>query len=170
MTDLLQNLLYAGRPDKRLGSIVVSGDELLDGCDQIGNTREDSATDALVGQFTKPAFDEVEPGRRGRGEVQVEARMLGQPGLDLRMLVRPVVVEDHVDVQLWGDTLIDLAQELAKLDIAMPRITGADDRAGERVQGGEQGRGAIALVVVCHGPAASLLQRQAGLRTVERLD
>src|SRR6266849_4120614 len=135
MTDLLQNLLYAGRPDERLGSIVVSSDELLDGRDQIGNTREGAATAALIGQFTKPSFDEVEPRRGGRCEVQVEARMLGQPVLDLRMFVRRVVVQDHGDVKLRGDILIDRRQDLAELDVAMPRIAGADDRARKRVKG-----------------------------------
>src|SRR3990172_46532 len=170
MADLRQNLLYAGRPDERLGSIVVGFDEFLDGRDQLRNTREAAAANALVGQLAEPAFDQVEPRSRGRREVQLKASMLGQPALHLRMVVRAVVVQDQVDVQLRRNALIDLAQELAELDIAVTRIAGADHRPFERVQGGKQGRGAVALVVVCHSPATPLLERQAGLRAVERLD
>ena len=46
----------------------------------------------------------------------------------------------------------------------------ADDRAVEDVEGGEQGGGAVALVVVGHGAGAPLLHRQARLGAVERLD
>src|SRR3954470_1693750 len=38
------------------------------------------------------------------------------------------------------------------------------------VEGGEQRGGAMALVVVGHGAGAALLQRQAGLGAIERLD
>ena len=46
----------------------------------------------------------------------------------------------------------------------------ADDGAVEHVEGGEQGGGAVALVVVGHGAEPPLLHRQAGLGAVERLD
>ena len=46
----------------------------------------------------------------------------------------------------------------------------ADDRAVENIQRGEQRRRAVALVVVGHRAGAALLQRQAGLGAVERLD
>ena len=45
-----------------------------------------------------------------------------------------------------------------------------DDLALQDVEGGEQGGGAVALVVVGHGGAASLLHRQAGLGAIEGLD
>jgi hypothetical protein len=40
----------------------------------------------------------------------------------------------------------------------------------ENVEGGEQGGGAVALVVVCHGRALAFLQRQPWLGAVEDLD
>ena len=45
-----------------------------------------------------------------------------------------------------------------------------DDLAFKDIEGGEQGGGAIALIIVCHGGAAPLLHRQSGLGAVERLD
>jgi predicted PurR-regulated permease PerM len=48
------------------------------------------------------------------------------------------------------------------------------DRAGKipplDIEGGEQGGGAIALIIMCHGGAAPLLHRQSGLGAVKRLD
>lgn len=46
----------------------------------------------------------------------------------------------------------------------------ADDGAVEHVEGGEQRRRAVALVVVGHGSRAALLHRQAGLGAVECLE
>ena len=46
----------------------------------------------------------------------------------------------------------------------------ADDGAVEHVEGGEQRRRAVTLVVVGHGAGAALLHRQAWLSAVERLD
>ena len=46
----------------------------------------------------------------------------------------------------------------------------ADDRAVEDVEGGEQRRGAIPLVIVCHGSEPALLQRQAWLGAIEGLN
>jgi hypothetical protein len=48
--------------------------------------------------------------------------------------------------------------------------TAADDLAFEDVEGGEQGGGAVALVIMGHRGAAPLLHRQARLGAVERLD
>jgi hypothetical protein len=43
---------------------------------------EDAAADGFVGELAEEAFDEVQPRARGRGEVQVEARVLCQPLLE----------------------------------------------------------------------------------------
>ena len=57
-------------------------------------------------------------------------------------------------------------------ELAMP-VAGhalADDCAVEHVESRKQGRGAVALVVMRHRPAAALLHRQPRLGAVERLD
>jgi len=48
--------------------------------------------------------------------------------------------------------------------------TASDHRAVEYVEDGEQDGGAVALVVMGHGPALARLQRQAWLGVVQRLD
>src|SRR3990172_9031876 len=90
-------------PDERFGGIVVGCDELLDGGDQLRHTAEGSTTNAFVSQFAEPALDQVEPRRGGGCEVEMEARMLGEPALHLGMVVGAVVVEDHVYGQVGRD-------------------------------------------------------------------
>ena len=46
-----------------------------------GTDAKCAAPQRLVGQLAEPAFDLVQPRRGGRGEMQLEARVLGQPGL-----------------------------------------------------------------------------------------
>src|SRR3712207_8539494 len=48
----------------------------------VGDALEGAAPDALAGDLGEEPLDQVEPGRRGRREMQVEARMLRQPRLD----------------------------------------------------------------------------------------
>jgi hypothetical protein len=78
-----------------------------------------AAAEELVGEVAEPAFDLVDPGRAGRGEVQVEAWTFGQPGVDRRGFVGGQVVADHVHVQLGRHRLIDADQEFLELDRAV---------------------------------------------------
>ena len=86
------------------------------------------------------------------------------------MLVGGVVVEDGVDHLAGRDLALDGVEEADELLMPVALHAAADHRAVEHVQRGEQRRRAVALVVVGHGPGAALLQRQAGLGAVERLD
>ena len=65
---------------------------------------------------------------------------------------------------------VDLLEERQELLGAMARQAFADDLAGRHVERGEQRGGAVALVVVGHGAGAALLEGQAGLGAIERLD
>lgn len=62
--------------------------------------------------------------RRLCGEVDVEAGMAGQPGVDQVCLVGGVVVGDEVDVGFVGDGLVDGDQDLAELDRAVSAVEG----------------------------------------------
>lgn len=50
------------------------------------------------------------------------------------------------------------------------RHVASDDGAIQHIQSGNERSGAVAFVVVRHGPKPALLQRQAGFGAVERLD
>src|ERR1700758_5060780 len=54
--------------------------------------------------------------------------------------------------------------------MAMLLLAEAVDLATGDIQRSEQGGCAVALVIVRHGGASTLLYRQSGLRTIQRLD
>jgi len=73
-----------------------------------------------------------------------------EPGCDFGAFVGGVVVADQVDLKALGNLLVDGAQELQELGVPVPGQAVADHLAGQHVQRGEQGGGAVALVVVGH--------------------
>ena len=91
---------------------VVMRDVLMDGGDQFGHAGEHAAAQALGGDVAEEALDHVQPRRRGRREVHVEARVFGQPVLHGRVLVRGVVVGYQVQHFFLWRFAVDLPQEL----------------------------------------------------------
>src|SRR5207253_1690112 len=70
-----------------------------------------AAAEAALGQLGEEALDGVEPGGRGRGVMEGEAWMAPEPSPRLGMLVRAVVVEDHVNDLARRDLGLDSVQE-----------------------------------------------------------
>jgi len=85
--DLGQDLFRGRGPNEGLAYGVVRVEVFLDLCDEVGYRAEHTAAQGLVGQFPEPPLHQIQPGRRGRGEVQVEPWMLFQPGPHLRMFM-----------------------------------------------------------------------------------
>ena len=75
-------------------SLGVQDDGPLEG----GNAGEGSSANGFLGDSGKPALNQVEPGGAGGCEMEMEPRVLGQPGPDGRMFVRAVVVADQMDL------------------------------------------------------------------------
>ena len=106
------------------------------------------AADELVGEQAEPAPDLVDPAGSGRGEVDMEPGVTGQPGLDLGSLVGAVVVGDQVNVQLGRHGLVDGDQELLALGRAVTAVELADHGAVGDVARREQAGDAVAVVVM----------------------
>jgi hypothetical protein len=62
--------------------------------------------------------------------------------------VRGVVVQDQEYVEVFGDLLVDLDEELLELLGPVALAKRPDHLSGRHVQGGEQGGGAVTYVVV----------------------
>jgi hypothetical protein len=75
-------------PKERLGSFVVGGDEFADGGLQFADAAVNAAADLLVGEFGKPALDQIDPGPIGGRVVDMEAWTLRKPPPDEWRLVR----------------------------------------------------------------------------------
>ena len=145
-------------------------DVAADGVFEVGDRFEDAASDLPAGDGREEAFDGIEPGCGSRGEMEDPARVIGEPLFDLGMFVGGVVVGDGMDNPAGPDRTLDGAEELDELLVGVARHAAADDRPVEDVEAGEQGGGAVALIIMGHGAAFAGFHRQAGLGAVERLD
>ena len=56
---------------------------VVNGVDELVERSEGSPFEAAIGDLAEPQLDQVEPGAGGRGEVQVDAAVAGQPGADV---------------------------------------------------------------------------------------
>src|SRR6516162_48336 len=102
--------------------------------------------------------------------MEMEALMPRQPGTDFGMLVRGVIVNDQMHFLRRRGLAVDLVEATDELLMPVAAHALADDLAVEDVEGGEQGCGAVALVIMGHRAATAALHRQPGLGAVERLD
>lgn len=91
----------------------MGGEVGIDCCDEVGHGAESPAAQGLVGQLPEPAFDEVQSGAGGRGEVQVEPGVLGRPGLDVGVLVGGSVSYD--EARLAEEAARDTLSRIRKL-------------------------------------------------------
>lgn len=169
MSDLFQNGVNLFCPNEWLRIRIVYLDKLFDGSDQIRYATEHATTNTFAGDLPKPPFNKIEPRGRSRREVAMKAGMLFQPCLDPGVIVRTIVVDDHMDCQVFGSFTVDLPQKLPEFDVAMLRITRADDLPLQHIQRREQAGSTVAFVIVRHRSAATFLHRQARLRPVQRL-
>ena len=96
--------------------------------------------------------------------------MAGEPFPHLGLLVGGIVVEHGLDRLVWRNGPLDGVEETDEFLMAVALHAAADDGAIEDIERGEERGGAVALVVVGHGGAASGLQRQARLGTIKGLD
>ena len=76
--------------------------------------------------------------------------VLGQPCLDVGVLVSAVVIADHVDLQFFGYLAVDDAQKLQEFSVAEPGQAAANHDSREHIQRGEERGGAVAFVVMGH--------------------
>ena len=109
--DFCEDLFGRFGPDKGVGVGIVMFQVVVNGGFELGHGGEDATTDALLSDQPEEALDLIEPGGRGRGEVQVKAGVLGQPYLDVGMLVGGVVVEDEVKIEFLRRLPVDGPQE-----------------------------------------------------------
>jgi hypothetical protein len=77
-------------PDKWLWVDIGIGDEAVDCAREFLERTKHAALEAPLGEEREQTFDSIEPGCRGRGEVEDKARVASEPFQDLGMLVREI--------------------------------------------------------------------------------
>ena len=168
--DLFEDLTGRLGPDEGLGVGIVVLQIVQDGALEFCDAFEGAASDAFSSDLGEEPLDHVEPGCRGGREVQMEAWMRFDPALHGRRLVGGIVVDDEMKIETSRGLLVDQLEKAQELAMAMTRHASSDHPAVEHVQRGEQGGGAVALVIVGHRPGAPLLHGQSRLGAVESLD
>ena len=156
-------------PLERRGGWVVRFDEGIDGLAQLLDRGEAGAVERAAGEDREPDLDLVEPAGVGRGEVEVDTGMAGQPSIPFG-LVGAEIVEDDVDLAIGviGDHVV---HEVEELDAPPALGVLGLDLAGGDVEGGEERGGATPLVLVGEArerPTAG--QLEVTLRPFQRLD
>ena len=102
--------------------------------------------------------------------MEAEPWMLSEPGADICMLVGSVIVHDQVQVQIWRGLAVDPIEKSDELLVSMAAHALADYLPVQYVECREEGRGAVALVVVRHCLATPGLHREPALGAIECLD
>src|SRR5262249_48933083 len=144
----IEDLVGRLRPHEGLGVAVCDVDVLTDGGLELASAAMDTPAELLLRQRREPALDEVGPREAGGREMQMKARVTGQPAMNGRRLVRAGIVENQVHGERGGHPGVDRIEGLAKLSSPRAAVKRADDLAALRVERGKQGRRAVARVVV----------------------
>src|SRR3954470_20848813 len=130
-------------PGEGLGVMVGLVEIAVDGGLEVDDGAEHAALQSALGERGEEGLDGVEPGARGRGEVEGEARVAGEPGQHLGLLVGGVVVENDVDDLAGRGRRLDGVEEADELLVPVALHAATEDGAVEDVEGGEQRGGAM---------------------------
>lgn len=129
-----------------MGVVVLA--EGLDRLHEVFDVAERAALDRTLAEQSEPALDLTEPRRMRRRAVPVAACVPGQPGLHLGMLVRGVVVQGHMDVEVGRDLLVNEPQEGRELLRAVLFAALRENFVGGDGEGAAERRGAVADAIV----------------------
>src|SRR5450756_1210504 len=114
-------------PLERRGGLVVHVDEAVDGTPDLARRGVAGPDQRTAAEDGEPDLDLVEPARVGRGEVEVDIPMAGQPAI-VAGLVGVEVVEDDVDLQVRiGMGREDLVHEVEELAPPAARVVAGLD-------------------------------------------
>lgn len=155
MGDLSEDEISGGGPLEGTRGGVVGFEVVADGDAQLGDAQEAFALQALAGKFGEEALDLVEPGGVGGDEVEVPARVTGEPAHDCVSFVSGVIVEHGVDIEAGGRAILDLLEEGEELLVGVAGMATAPNLAGGHIERGEERDGAMPEVIVgvALGPA-----------------
>ncbi len=128
--------------------LVVNLDVLFNRGLQFTNAGENASIKCTPFQLTKPPLNGIQPRCARRRKMQFEARVLGQPGFDLRGFVSRAIIQNHVQIQiLWGFP-VDLPQKIQKLLGAMALSHATNHLARQNVKSRVQAGCTMALIIV----------------------
>src|SRR5882672_4588959 len=128
-------------PDEGNGTAVVAGDQVIDVVPALVDIGEAGAGEGAALEDGEPDLDLGEPGAVGRGEIEADFWVAGEPAFVLGLVDRKIV-EDDVDLLAWigGD---DAVHEIEELDAPATLVMAGSDVAAEHVERDRAGRAAL---------------------------
>ena len=115
-------------PNEWYGARVVAVDESIDVIPELLDIGEGSAGQGVALENGEPDLDLVEPGAVGRGEVEADIGMAGQPAITI-WYEGPQVFDDYVDF-LARMVVYDEVHEFEELDTTAPFVEASRHLAG----------------------------------------
>ncbi len=98
-------------PDKRSWMAIVIVAEGLNVGDEFSDARESATPDCFLRDEIEPDFDLIQPRCIRRCMVEMPSAVTGQPTLDGLVLMRSVVVDNGMDVELWRNLLVNVLEK-----------------------------------------------------------
>src|SRR5690606_38216906 len=120
------NGIWIGGPGERLRLGIVLAQEAFDGGLEVDDRVEYPAFEPALRELGEEALDGVEPGAGCWHEMEGPARMAVEPGPDLRVLVRGVVVEDGMNALVRRNGGLDGIEEADELLMPVALHVSAD--------------------------------------------
>jgi len=151
-----------------MGVVVLN--EVIDFCGQVLDAPESSPSNHLLSDQVEPDLHLVKPGGIGRRQMDVKARMQGQPALHPGMLMSGVVVDNQMDIETFRNVGIDLFEEVEIVLVTMAPLAPSDDSALGDVKSGVEGQGSVPDIVVSHALLVSQAHVQNRLSPVQGLN
>jgi len=167
--DLFENGGALRLPAIGRGLEVVMREVDVDGSDQLGDAGKAAFSDDVISELAKEALHQVEPGRAGGGEVDVNAGMFCQPGADGGVLVGRVIIDDQVQGEFRRSLAMNLPEGNEPVGMRVARRGSAKDPAIEIVERSEERHRAMTRVVMSPRANMAHAQRQSGLGSLQRL-
>src|SRR3974377_683529 len=115
---------------------------------QTGDGAEHAVLEPPPGQFGEKALHRVEPGARGWREMEDPARMAGEPGADLCVLMGGIIVEDGMDDFAGRDRPLDGVPKTNEVLMPVALNVLCDNLCVERSQRREQRGCSMAFIIM----------------------
>jgi hypothetical protein len=106
----------------------------------------------------------------GWNKVQMPASSGLQPMGHLSSLVRGVIVQDEVNIEIGRNFALDLAQKAHKFPASMPGFNRCDDPTGCYIQSGKERSGGMPIIVMAPTLRAARAHRQDRLAALQDLN
>src|SRR5271165_6940704 len=141
-----------------MGGLVIGGEKVVDTAAELWHAVEAGRCQRLSAEDTAPDLDLIEPRGVGGSVVEVDVFVALQPAV-MFGFVGIEIVENDMDL-LLGIGAADAIHEIQELHPAAPLVRARLDQSGGHFQGGKQGGGAMAFIVM-REPGEGLAVRQA---------